>query len=37
MGKLRQAKYAARMGQRPVPEQQLRESETLKAPEKIDI
>ena len=30
-------KYAARMGQRPVPEQQLRESETLKAPEKIDI
>ena len=30
-------KYAARTGQRPVPEQQLREPETLKATEKIDI
>lgn len=30
-------KYAARMGERPVPEQLLRESEALKAPEKIDI
>jgi len=30
-------KYTARMGQRPVSEQQLRDSETLKAPEKIDI
>jgi len=30
-------KYAARMGQRPVPEQLLKDSETLKAPEKIDI
>jgi hypothetical protein len=30
-------KYGPRMGQRPVSEQLLRDSETLKAPEKIDI
>jgi hypothetical protein len=30
-------KFAARMGQRPVPEQLLRDSETLKFSEKIDL